>query len=139
MRIYIDGTFSTLQKTFLPEALWFANLSCEDTDYVQENCICLEGHEIESSIAEDGMSFSCRWKGVDLCRCDEGGERYDTEDWTIEEFMQLVNEKGMKLVNMDAYLDCDTKVTITELTIVDGDDKVIFNNDLIQTVEFLGI
>ena len=139
MRIYIDGNLSVPQKSFLPETLWFANENCEDTDYVQGDCICLEGHEIESCISDDGLSFSCRWKGVDLCRNNEDGERYDTEEWEIEEFMQLIAEKGMKLVNMDAYLDTNVKVTITELVIMYGDEKIVFDNDLIQTIVFDGI
>ena len=115
MRVYLDGTLTAEQETFLPVSLWFATEDCEDNLTVSETCISLEGIESESFI--EGNEFSCRWKGVKLSMLDDNGECITTSDFTLKQFADIT--KNMRLVNMDVYFDKDTKCQITNFKLVD--------------------
>jgi hypothetical protein len=85
----------------------------------------------------EGNEFSCRWKGVELCHIDENGEHVETEEFSVKDFMGIIKEKNMRLVNMDAYCDEDTNVKITEFKLVDFDGEVDFDTNLIDDIEFV--
>ena len=135
MRIYLDGKLSTKQETFLPATLWFATEDCDDDTYVSEECLCLDGLTCESCV--NGNEFSCRWKGVEI-RYIENGKEIETEGFTLDKFISLITEKKMRLSNMEAYYDSDVNVTITGLSIVDGDDRYDFDVSLADEIEFIG-
>jgi hypothetical protein len=135
MRIYLDGKLSTKQETFIPATLWFATEDCDDNTIVSEECLCLDGLTCESSV--DGDEFSCRWKGVEI-RYIENGEEIETEDFSLDKFVSLITEKKMRLENMDAYYDSDVNVTITGLSIVEGDKEYEFDVSLADEIEFIG-
>jgi uncharacterized protein YacL (UPF0231 family) len=135
MRVYLDGKLSTKQETFLPAGLWFATENCDDNTEVSEECLRLDGITCESSV--DGNEFSCRWKGTEIHYV-KNGEEIETEDFTLEEFVSLITEKKMRLENMDAYYDDEVNVTITGLTIVEGDKEYEFDVSLADEIEFIG-
>ena len=135
MRIYLDGKLSTKQETFLPATLWFATENCDDNTEISEECLCLDGLWCESSV--DDNEFSCRWKGVEIHYI-ENGEEIETEDFSLDKFVSLITEKKMRLENMDAYYDSDVFVTITGLSIVDGDNEYEFDVSLADEIEFIG-
>lgn len=135
VRIYIDGHLSTKQETFIPATLWFATENCDDNTEVSEECLCLDGLSCESSI--DGNKFSARWKGVEIHYI-ENGEEIDTENFSLDKFVSLITEKKMRLENMDAYYDDDVFVTITSMSIVDGDNEYQFDVSLADEIEFIG-
>ena len=132
MRIYINGTLSKEQNTFLPEDLWFATSNCEDDTIVSSDCLCLEGELCESQV--EGKTFSCRWKGVSLLHV-ENGEEIETSDFSVKEFMKLTQK--MRLKNMSAYFDSDTDVHLTEVKLVDAYDEVCFPVERIDDIEFI--
>ena len=133
MRAYIYGNLSTKQECFLPSSLWFANNDCEDTFKISENCIRLDGLELEG--AADENSFACRWKGVELCHINNN-EYEETENFTVEQFSNIIKEKNMRLVNMDAYFDTSVNVTITSFELVDQ-TSLEFDTNLIDKIEFV--
>ena len=135
MRIFMDGTLSEKQGCFLPCELWFATEDCEDNTIVSEDCLCLSGHECESSV--DGTKFSCRWKGVSLIYVNDDGEEIDTEDFTYEEFINILKERNMTLQNMSANFDTDVDATITELMVCDADGDHDFDVSDAETIEFI--
>lgn len=135
MRIYIDGKMSTKQETFIPATLWFATEDCDDNTEVSEKCLCLDGLSCESCVEDN--EFSCRWKGVEI-RYYENGEEIETEDFSLEKFISLITEKKMRLENMDAYYDSSVNVTITSLSIVEGDKEYEFDVSLADEIEFIG-
>lgn len=134
MRAYLDGTLSTNQKIFIPEDLWFANEHCDDNTVVSEDCLSLSGLTCESSIKDKG--FSCRWKGVLLTYLKDG-EEVETEDFTIKEFIQILKNRRMKLVNASAYFDTDVNMRITSLSFVDNEGEVNFDVDNVEEIEFI--
>lgn len=132
MRAYIDGTLSTHQDCFLPDALWFS--SDEDFDFVvNEKTIRLDGLECESGI--ENNEFSCRWKGVEVCYIKDG-EYTETEDITVKEIIDMIKEKNMVLINMEAYYDTSVNVKLTKLKLVD-DKECEFNTDSMCEIEFV--
>lgn len=135
MRIYLDGKLSTKQETFLPEDLWFATEDCDDNTEVSEECLRLTGLCCESCV--DGYEFSVRWKGTEVHYV-ENGEEIETEDCSLEKFVSLITEKKMRLENMSAYYDSDVNVTITGLTIVEGNKEYKFDVSLADEIEFIG-
>lgn len=135
MRIYLDGKLSTKQETFIPAGLWFATENCDDNTEVSEECLHLDGITCESFV--DGNEFSCRWKGTEIHYV-ENGEEIETEDFSLEKFISLITEQKMRLENMDAYYDSDVNVTITGLSIVEGDKEYEFDVSLADEIEFIG-
>ena len=135
MRAYIDGILSTHQDVFIPEDLWFATEDCDDNTVVSEDCICLSGLTCESSV-NDG-EFSCRWKGVEVTYIDDTGKEVETEDFTVGEFFEMIENKSMRLVNASAYFDTDVDVRITEFVLVDGESEEEFDTSLIDEIEFI--
>jgi len=135
LRIYIDGTLSTKQETFIPATLWFATENCDDNTEVSEECLCLDSLLCESCV--DDLTFSARWKGVTLCYIKDG-EEIDTEDFTLDFLVNIIKQKKMRLENMDAYYDDDVLVNITSLSIVDGDDEYRLDISLTDEIEFIG-
>lgn len=132
MRAYIGGTLSTNQDCFLPASLWFT--SDEDFDFiVNEKTIRLDGLEIESSVGIN--EFTCRWKGVEVCYIKDG-EHTETEDITVEEIINMIKEKNMVLINMEAYYDTSVNVKLTKLKLVD-DKECEFNTDSMCEIEFV--
>lgn len=132
MRAYIDGTLSTHQDCFLPDTLWFS--SDEDFDFVvNEKTIRLDGLECESGI--ENNEFSCRWKGVEVCYIKDG-EYTETEDITVKEIIDMIKEKNMVLINMEAYYDTSVNVKLTKLKLVD-DKECEFNTDSMCEIEFV--
>lgn len=132
MRAYIDGTLSTHQDCFLPDTLWFS--SDEDFDFVvNEKTIRLDGLECESGI--ENNEFSCRWKGVEVCYIKDG-EHTETEDITVEEIINMIKEKNMVLINMEAYYDTSVNVKLTKLKLVD-EIECEFNTDSMCEIEFV--
>lgn len=136
MRLYMNGHFSVPQESFLPSALWLGNDDAEDTDVVSENCICLEGISCES-ITEDN-EWSVRWKGVTL---ETNDQEYD-EDFSLDMLIELIKEKGLRVVNMLSDFDEDVIVTIDEVEIEywDGKEekKFVFPKEMLtEEIEFI--
>lgn len=146
MRAYINGKLSAPNgeqlgkiESFLPAGLWFANPD-EDFDFeVSDSCIRLDGLYTEGSVDEETKEFSCRWKGIELCHMDEIDGYLETEDFSIEDFTKIIEEKDMRLVNIDAYYDGDINVEITNLVLVDyyNDTRYEFDTNLIDKIEFI--
>ena len=135
MRAYIDGVLSTTQETFIPEDLWFATNDCEDNTIVSKDCLCLSGLTCESSV--ENKEFSCRWKGVEIRYINSDNQEIETEDFSVEEFLQTIQEKNMRLVNMSAFFDTNVNTTITEFLLVDNESEVRFDIALIDTIELI--
>lgn len=136
MRAYIDGELDTLQKeSFFVVSFWFANEDSEDNFEISENCIRLDSLHAEGS--SDGTNFSIRWKGVELCYIDEQGNYRETEDFTLDDFDKMIKEKNMRLVNADGYPSSNVNVTITNFTLVDGENELEFDTELIDEIEFI--
>lgn len=135
MKAYIDGVLSTAQETFIPEDLWFATNDCEDNTIVSKDCLCLSGLTCESSV--ENKEFSCRWKGVEIRYINSNNQEIETEDFTVEEFLQMIQDKNMRLVNMSAFFDTNVDVTITQFTLVENEKEYIVDCNLIDTIEFL--
>lgn len=135
MRAYIDGTLSTLQETFIPEDLWFATDDCDDNTIVSETCMCLSGLTCESSVEEN--DFACRWKGVVLTYINENGDEIETEDFTVKEFIQMIKDRNMKLVNASAYFDTNVNMKITELLLADNENKIELDVGEVEEIEFI--
>lgn len=144
MRVYIDGKIARKDEKklndnqcFLPAGLWFCS-PWEEFDYeITNGCIRLDGLECESAVDKETNIFTCRWKGVELCYIDPVNRHIETEDFEIEDFMTIVNDCNMRLVNMDAYYDGELDVVITSLHIVDDDIKFDFDTNLIDKIELL--
>lgn len=144
MRVYIDGKIARKDgeklndnQCFLPAGLWFCS-PWEEFDYeITNGCIRLDGLECESVVDKETNIFTCRWKGVELCYIDPTNGHTETEDFEIEDFMTIVNDHNMRLVNMDAYYDGDLDVEITNLHIVDDDIEFNFDVNLIDKIEFI--
>lgn len=135
MRAYLNGTLSNKQETFIPQDLWFSTEDCDDNTIVSEDCICLSGLTCESKVED--KEFSCRWKGVLLTYADERGNEVETEDFAIKEFIQILQEKRMKLVNASAYFDTDVNMKITELILVDANSEIVFDVSEVEEIEFV--
>lgn len=138
MRLYLDGTLSNNTVTFFPQSLWFAGPDCDDIFEISEDCIRLDGLSCEGW-SKDG-EFAFRWKGVELvCIKHDGNttEYVETEEFTLTDFAKMIQEKKMRLVNMDVCFDENVKATVTELTITDGNDYYEFPIDRVDTVEFI--
>ena len=136
MRAYICGKLSTNQNCFLPASLWFATPDCEYNIELSDKCIRIDGLEIESAVNE--CEFSCRWKGVELCYINCDGEYIESEDFTVEQFKNILEEKNMSLANMDAYFDSSVNVTVTQFTLVDPESSLKLEFDDIEEMEFIG-
>ena len=134
MRVYIDGTISTKQKTFLPATLWFSTEDCDDNTEISEDCICLEGIECESCV--EGNKFTCRWKGAELGALDEDDDEAFTEDFTVKDFLEIIKTKKMRLTNMSAFYDEENVAKITNLTFVDADREHDFDLSLVDEIDF---
>ena len=134
MRAYINGQLSNSQDTFLLASLWFASEDCEDNMEISDKCIRIDGLFVEGT--SDTDEFSCRWKGVELCYVNSEGEYIETEDFTVEEFQNLIKEKNMRLVNGDAYFDSNVDVKITEFKLVEEKEFELDVN-LIDEIEFI--
>lgn len=115
MRIYMHGTLSTPQETFIPETLFFANKDVDDNTIPAENCICLECIECECSVK--GLEWSSRWKGVTLISDVDYDEDYDLH----ENVIKPIRENNLMLSNMDAFFDTDVNVKVDSIMILDGD------------------
>lgn len=144
MRIYIDGKISRKDGKklednfcFLPAGLWFCSTQEEFDWDITNDCIRLDGLSVESAVDKVTNIFTCRWKGVELCYIDPTNGHTETEDFEIEDFMTIVNDHNMRLVNMDAYYDGDLDVEITNLHIVDDDIEFNFDVNLIDKIEFI--
>lgn len=85
MRAYLDGTLSKEQEIFLPQDLWFSTEECYDNTIVSEDCICVSGLTCESKT--ENKEFSCRWKGVVLTYINNDGKEIETEDFTVDKFL----------------------------------------------------
>lgn len=133
MRLYIDGKMSVEQECFLPETLWFATDDSEDTIGVTEACVCLEAHEFKSKT--EGLSFSCRWKGVTFCR-EEDGAYTESDDFSVEEFLQYITERKMRLRNMSAYYDQAVDITVESVVIIDSKGRYTLEPGLFDVIEF---
>lgn len=134
MRLYIDGTLSSPQNCFLPDTLWFS--SDENFDFeVNENTIRLDAINGESSIINEGNEFTCRWKGIDVCYIKDG-EYTETEDITVKDLTDMINQKNMILINMESYYDTPVTVNITDLKLVRGEEQYVFDSDSIDKIEF---
>ena len=138
MRIYMNGTLSKKQDTFIPSALWLANDCAEDNDLPSEDCIYLEGLECECT--KEGLKWSCRWKGVELTNEKEYGEDFDLADLLV-----MIKERKLKLANMDAYYDTDVEVKVDSIMVLDGDwgTEVYLEKDfgeefIQEEIEFIG-
>lgn len=114
MRVYITGTMTVPQETFLPTALYFANENADDALVPSKDSICLEGISTESKT--EGNEFNCRWKGVTMT-----DEEEHNENFTKQEFIDRLKERKLTMDSMDAYMDADTKVKVTSVTILDGE------------------
>ena len=139
MRVYLEGKLNIDDTGFLPAGLWFASKDHEFDYEVTEDCIMLDGWTIEGW-SKDG-EFSTRWKTVDLVYIKRDGdttEYVETEEFTLDDFAKMVTEKDLRLVNMDAYFGADATVTVTGLTISDGNDYYEFPVERIDTIEFIG-
>ena len=135
MRVYISGKLSKpYQQSFLPAGLWFATEDNEDLE-VSETCIRLDGHLIECAM--EGDEFSCRWKGVDLCFLDEDGTYIETESFTVKEFMDIIKDNNMRLINMDVYCNSDTDIEITNVKLIDMYSEFDLDEKLIDKIEFV--
>ena len=132
MRVYIDGTISTKQETFIPATLWFATDDCDENTVISEDCICLEGIECESFV--EGNEFSCRWKGAELGMLDKDGNEIFTEDFTIKDLLNII--KKMRLANMSAFYDEPNITNITSLTFADANERHDFDLSLVDEVDF---
>lgn len=142
MRAYINGKLTKPNResfpddfVFLPSGLWFAN-SEEDFDFeITDNCMRLDGLYTESSVKNN--EFYCKWKGLELNYIDDVDGYTESQDFTIEDFANLVISKSMRLVNMDAYCDGNINVEITNFELVDSGDSFEFDTDLIDEIEFI--
>lgn len=148
MRAYIDGKVTRQDglplkdnHCFLPAGLWFNNPEEEFDWEITDNCIRLDGLSCESSVDKETNTFTCRWKGVELCYIDHINGHTETEDFEIEKFKEIIEEKNMRLVNMDAYYDnYSLNVEITNLVLIDNDENDTsyeFNTNLIDKIEFI--
>lgn len=137
MRIYINGTLSNEQETFLPADFFFSNENAEYTDIVSENCIEIYGMECESSVND--KSFSCRWKGVLLSSIDDNGDIIEKEIYSVDEVLDIIKAGNLKLNNIMAYFDSNVKVDITDVEIEDSEkqvklDKKFLNSEPIEMI-----
>lgn len=138
MRVYINGVLSKPQKSFGIVDLWFSTEKCEENTEVSVDCICLSGNMWwESSVDDDGMQFSCRWKIVECDYIDNNGLLVETCDIGAKEFLDIIKRRGMRLVNASAIYDTDVDVKITEFLLVDGVSEERFDLDLIDDIEFI--
>lgn len=115
MRIYMHGTLSNPQETFIPETLFLANKDVDDNTIPAENCICLEGIECECSVK--GLEWSSRWKGITL----ESDTDYDEDFDLHKNVIKPIRENNLMLSNMDAFFDTDVNVKVDSIMILDGD------------------
>ena len=134
MRLYIDGELSVKQETFIPAALWFASEKCRQNTVVSEECFCLEGTYCNSFLR--GLKFYGRLKDVYL-NCIKDGKYVEIDDFSAEDVINLIKEKNMHLVNIDAHLDSSTYVTITKLSLEGEDVKLNFDTDIFDKIEFI--
>ena len=142
MRAYIDGELSRPNdepvkngSCFIPDTLWFAN---EEDDYdleISKTCLRLNAMIPESGVHDS--EFSCRWKGIEICYINDNGEYIETEDFTIKELLEIIKEKNMSLVNMEAYYDGDINVKLTHLLLVDREMEYEFDISNVDEIEFV--
>ena len=135
MRAYIDGALHPDQETFIIEDLWFATNDCDDNTIVSETCMCLSGLHCESNITN--KYFYCRWKGVLLTYINDDGVEIETEDFTVKEFLKMLEDKDMKLVNANAYFDKDVNAKILKLLLVDNDYEESIDVSEVDEIEFI--
>lgn len=129
----ITGKISTAQD-FVLQNIWFANEDAEENDVPNENCIGLEStglydYEFDEN---DPTIFSIRWKGVYLITADEDGEEQYTEEWTAEQLVAMIKEKGLSIQNLSAMFDEDTDVVITSITLEDENGKFAFTDEMLE-------
>ena len=86
----------------------------------------------------EGKAFSCVWRGSTFKYIDEDGEECEEEDFTAEEFISFIKERGMSLANMSAYTD-EVDATIEDVQFGRGDDAVHLPKELLPTepIEFI--
>lgn len=135
MRAYLDGTLSKEQEIFLPQDLWFSTEECNDNTIVSEDCICVSGLTCESKT--ENKEFSCRWKGVVLTYINNDGKEIETEDFTVDELLEMIKDKNMRLTNMSAFFDTDVDVMLTKLVFVEKDKETELDIKLVDEVEFI--
>lgn len=142
MRAYIDGNLSRPNNEpvldgdcFIPSTLWFANTEDDYDLEVSETCLRLDAQLTESGVQDS--EFSCRWKGIEICYINDDGVYIETEDFTLEDFVEIIKEKNMNLVNMEAYYDADVNVRLTSLLLVDKGMKYEFDVSNLDEIEFV--
>lgn len=134
MRIYIEGTLSVAQETFLPDELWFSNDECEDNTLTSKNCVCLYGESVDSYV--EGKTFTVRWKGVILEKMDNG-TIVEINNPAVNEVLAYLKANKMRLTNMTASYDTNVKVNITKFILEDYENRQIFDNEKIDEIEFV--
>lgn len=136
MRVYISGKLSKKLDGFHPEDIWFCNEDADENDELSEDCCCISGEYIDSMV--EGKAFSCVWRGSTFKYIDEDGEECEEEDFTAEEFISFIKERGMSLANMSAYTD-EVDATIEDVQFGRGDDAVHLPKELLPTepIEFI--
>lgn len=118
MRIYLNGTLSNYQSTFLIEDIFLIpkDSDVDNDDIASYDCIKLSGLEIDSSINSETNEFSCRWKGVELSNEKEYGE-----DFTKEDLLNIIRERNLIVGKAAAYYDTDVNCKIDSFMVLDGD------------------
>lgn len=118
MRIYLNGTLSNYQSTFLIEDIFLIpkDSDVDNDDIASYDCIKLSGLEIDSSINSETNEFSCRWKGVELSNEKEYGE-----DFTKEDLLNIIRERNLIVCKAAAYYDTDVNCKIDSFMVLDGD------------------
>lgn len=126
MKIYIRGTLSVPQKFFLPAALFFSNDEAEYTDLPSDNCLGIEGVQVESRMSDDNLAFTTRWKGASLY--------HEPSDELTEcgKLLEKIRKGSMRLRNIEAYFDSDVNVNITEVVFRTEDGDTVLDGTLLD-------